>query len=84
MKLPYIFNNYFQDFSCDDRKFAANLGLTFYTEAEFFLGAAKEEFSWMGVEPKKVTATPSAVQAFKQRFGSYARTTQGVNSGYRC
>eukprot|EP01126_Amoeba_proteus_P026815 TRINITY_DN2653_c0_g1_i1.p1 TRINITY_DN2653_c0_g1~~TRINITY_DN2653_c0_g1_i1.p1 ORF type:complete len:613 (+),score=128.35 TRINITY_DN2653_c0_g1_i1:196-2034(+) len=41
-----------KDISCDDRKFAFNLGLRFYTESEFFQDLSeKEPFGWCGFDP---------------------------------
>lgn len=46
-----------KDFSCSDRKFAANISITFYTPEEFFLNSNKARFSWgefqpMGIDPQ--------------------------------
>jgi len=38
------------DFSCSDRKFASNVGLTFYTPEEFFLGASPQPFTMGGID----------------------------------
>ena len=44
-----------KDFSCSDRLLAVNLGLTFYTPEEYFLGqAATKRFSLPEFNPKSV------------------------------
>uniref|UniRef100_A0ABM0MWD8 Bifunctional polynucleotide phosphatase/kinase-like n=1 Tax=Saccoglossus kowalevskii TaxID=10224 RepID=A0ABM0MWD8_SACKO len=40
-----------RDFSCSDRMFAANCGLTFYTPEEYFLGEAAVPFQWRSTDP---------------------------------
>lgn len=40
-----------KDFSCTDRKFAANAGLRFLTPEEFFLGASPAKFDWGSIDP---------------------------------
>lgn len=40
-----------KDFSCSDRKFAANLGVKFETPEEFFLGESPVKFDWMSIDP---------------------------------
>lgn len=40
-----------RDFSCSDRKFAHNVGISFQTPEEFFLGAPAAPFSWGGYDP---------------------------------
>eukprot|EP01125_Pyxidicula_operculata_P021644 TRINITY_DN845_c0_g4_i1.p1 TRINITY_DN845_c0_g4~~TRINITY_DN845_c0_g4_i1.p1 ORF type:complete len:419 (+),score=124.86 TRINITY_DN845_c0_g4_i1:858-2114(+) len=40
-----------KDFSCSDRKFAANVGIKFYTPDEYFLEQAPVPFEWDGVNP---------------------------------
>eukprot|EP01027_Heterolobosea_sp_BB2_P014464 GEZU01020775.1.p1 GENE.GEZU01020775.1~~GEZU01020775.1.p1 ORF type:complete len:257 (+),score=90.15 GEZU01020775.1:693-1463(+) len=45
-----------KDFSCSDRKFAANIGIAFHTPEEFFLGEKPcTKFSWEGIDPSKIT-----------------------------
>ncbi|OZJ03427.1 hypothetical protein BZG36_03584 [Bifiguratus adelaidae] len=41
-----------KDFSCTDRKFAQNVGLSFLTPEEYFLGEAPAPFSWGDFDPK--------------------------------
>ncbi|XP_035698688.1 bifunctional polynucleotide phosphatase/kinase-like [Branchiostoma floridae] len=41
-----------KDFNCSDRKFAANLGVKFFTPEEFFLGEAPAPFEWRTFDPK--------------------------------
>ncbi|ELU12134.1 hypothetical protein CAPTEDRAFT_157252 [Capitella teleta] len=50
-----------RDFSCSDRKFAANLGVPFQTPEEYFLGEDAAPFSWGTVDPVDLLekATPS-------------------------
>jgi bifunctional polynucleotide phosphatase/kinase len=48
-----------RDFSCSDRKFAANLGVPFYTPEEFFLGEAPAPFDWGSVDPSTVSSSAS-------------------------
>jgi len=40
-----------KDFSCDDRKFAANVGIKFYTEKQFFQNLPNEHFEWKSFNP---------------------------------
>jgi bifunctional polynucleotide phosphatase/kinase len=43
-----------KDFSCGDRTFAANVGVTFKTPEEFFLDEAPHpDFEWDGIDPQK-------------------------------
>ncbi len=44
------------DFSCSDRKFAANAKIDFKTPEEFFLGQLPQSFSWGAAIPT-TTAT---------------------------
>jgi len=46
-----------KDFSCGDRKFAANIGVPFFTPDEFFLEEAKAEFEWDGIDPVNYVAS---------------------------
>ena len=43
-----------KDFSCSDRKFAANISLPFYTPEEFFLNSNKARFSWGEFQPMEI------------------------------
>lgn len=45
-----------KDFSCSDRKFAANVGVKFYTPEEFFLNKSPAKFDWLNVDPKTFLA----------------------------
>jgi len=52
-----------KDFSCSDRKFAANLSLPFYTPEEYFLRSNKAPFTWgefvpMDIDPSKPLLDP--------------------------
>ena len=41
-----------RDFSCDDRKFGTNIGVSFYTPEELFLGEEKcTQFEWRTIDP---------------------------------
>lgn len=52
-----------KDFSCSDRKFAFNCGLTFHTPEEFFLKKAPAKFSWLGVDPTLIGRAGGAAPA---------------------
>ena len=43
-----------KDFSCSDRKFAANVSISFYTPEEFFLNSSKARFSWGEFQPMEI------------------------------
>lgn len=43
-----------KDFSCSDRAFASNIGLTFKTPEEFFLGEEAAVFEWDSIDPHKL------------------------------
>ena len=43
-----------KDFSCSDRKFAANISISFYTPEEFFLSSRKARFSWGDFQPMEI------------------------------
>ena len=43
-----------KDFSCSDRKFAANISIPFYTPEEFFLNSNKARFSWGEFQPMDI------------------------------
>lgn len=52
LNLSFFFVDGERDFSCSDRKFAANLGLSFSLPEEYFLGEPPpSEFSWYGFNP---------------------------------
>ena len=63
-----------KDFSCTDRKFAANLGITFYTPEEFFLGQPPcKKFDWGLFNPttlkcKQDSQLPGAVTSSHQEM----------------
>eukprot|EP01006_Ploeotia_vitrea_P043557 TRINITY_DN66742_c5_g6_i1.p1 TRINITY_DN66742_c5_g6~~TRINITY_DN66742_c5_g6_i1.p1 ORF type:complete len:412 (-),score=16.36 TRINITY_DN66742_c5_g6_i1:134-1369(-) len=40
------------DFSCSDRKFAANIPVDFQTPEEFFFNAPPQKFEWRSINPK--------------------------------
>lgn len=50
-----------KDFSCSDRKFAANIGIKFQTPEEFFNGE-KEclKFEWGSIDPKTFLSSPES------------------------
>jgi len=54
-----------KDFSCSDRKFAANVGINFQTPEEFFDGEAQAEFDWGGINPAQILETAKSVKPFK-------------------
>jgi len=41
-----------KDISCSDRAFASNIGATFKTPEEFFLGEAEVPFEWDSIDPQ--------------------------------
>jgi len=43
-----------KDFSCSDRKFAANVGIKFQTAEEFFLDQSPAAFDWGGFDPHSI------------------------------
>ncbi len=43
-----------KDFSCSDRAFAINVGVTFKTPEEFFFDEAPAPFEWDSSDPKKI------------------------------
>ncbi|XP_066299427.1 bifunctional polynucleotide phosphatase/kinase-like [Branchiostoma lanceolatum] len=50
-----------KDFNCSDRKFAANLGVKFFTPEEFFMGEEPAPFEWRTFDPKDfLTNHPAA------------------------
>eukprot|EP01127_Copromyxa_protea_P014627 TRINITY_DN4114_c0_g1_i1.p1 TRINITY_DN4114_c0_g1~~TRINITY_DN4114_c0_g1_i1.p1 ORF type:complete len:728 (+),score=176.83 TRINITY_DN4114_c0_g1_i1:2-2185(+) len=58
-----------KDFSCSDRKFAANIGVKFYTPEEYFDKEAPAAFEWGGVSPRVILdhAEQKGVKAFQGR-----------------
>jgi len=54
-----------KDFSCSDRKFALNAGITFHTPESFFL-AQKEypTWDWDGIDPKVALASLKGLELF--------------------
>ena len=50
-----------KDFSCSDRKFAANLQVAFFTPEEFFLKQKAAKFSWGDFDPREVLKSPSTL-----------------------
>jgi len=52
-----------KDFSCADRCFAANVGLTFHTPEEFFLNWGKSPFSWPVFTPSSLKKAISLLHA---------------------
>ena len=51
-----------KDFSCADRKFAANAGLRFQTPEQYFVGDSREpRFSWGSVDPAQLLKATSAL-----------------------
>lgn len=51
-----------KDFSCSDRKFAANLGIEFKTPEEFFLGEKPAKFEWLSMDPQKFLNKASSTE----------------------
>lgn len=49
------------DFSCSDRKFASNIGITFHTPEEYFLGERPHSWSW-GWSPSEYLKTISSYE----------------------
>eukprot|EP01147_Barroeca_monosierra_P003465 gene3465-8297_t len=53
-----------KDFSCSDRMFAANIGVSFYTPEEYFLGErATTNFEWGVPNPKDILAKSNVFDA---------------------
>ena len=47
-----------RDFSCDDRKFGTNIGVSFYTPEELFLGENKcTLFNWRTIDPNELLSS---------------------------
>uniref|UniRef100_A0A6B2L7Y9 PNK FHA domain-containing protein n=1 Tax=Arcella intermedia TaxID=1963864 RepID=A0A6B2L7Y9_9EUKA len=57
-----------KDFSCSDRKFAYNIGLTFYTETEYFMKVEKEPFSWDGFDADGAVKLEKSKQEIQQEL----------------
>lgn len=57
-----------KDFSCGDRKFAANIGIKFYTPEEFFMGEKSAPFEWLSFDPSSFNAGPSSVQSPSKHY----------------
>ena len=47
-----------KDFSCSDRRFAANVGLRFHTPEEFFMAQSLAPFSWGEFDPRVLLRSP--------------------------
>lgn len=61
-----------KDFSCGDRKFAANVGLTFATPEEFFGGSEEcKKFSWGEFDPRCINFS-SCLPEFDPPIGKVA------------
>jgi bifunctional polynucleotide phosphatase/kinase len=52
-----------RDFSCCDRLFALNIGITFYTPEEFFEGRPTEPFALPAFDPRTLVRTPARATA---------------------
>lgn len=50
-----------KDFSCTDRKFAANAGLRFLTPDEFFMGTSPARFDWGSLNPADLLRATSSL-----------------------
>ena len=51
-----------KDFSCSDRKFAANLGIPFFTPEEFYFGCPQcKRYSWGLFDPRKLHSSQQDV-----------------------
>ena len=47
-----------KDFSCSDRRFAANVGMKFHTPEEFFLAKSPAPFSFGEFDPRELVRSP--------------------------
>jgi len=56
---------YKKDFSCSDRKFAANIGVKFHTPEELFLEEKPVEFEWGTIDPAELLKNAKAVENTK-------------------
>lgn len=52
-----------KDFSCSDRKFARNIGISFATPEEFFMGEKVAEFDWDSADPAEYPEDSAAEEA---------------------
>lgn len=50
-----------KDFSCSDRRFAANVGMKFSTPEEFFLAQSLAPFSWGNFDPRELLNSPPSL-----------------------
>jgi bifunctional polynucleotide phosphatase/kinase len=63
-----------KDFSCSDRKFAHNVGLTFHTPETYFMGLPEaKSFSWDGVDPSTLLAKAGTGEVCEGGVGSIVR-----------
>ncbi|ELR22122.1 DNA 3'phosphatase [Acanthamoeba castellanii str. Neff] len=68
-----------RDFSCGDRKFAANIGVNFHTPEAHFLKQKEAEFEWGGVNPKSLYLAAqkhSLIEGVKGKSVKVASDTQ--------
>ncbi|ELR14356.1 DNA 3'phosphatase [Acanthamoeba castellanii str. Neff] len=68
-----------RDFSCGDRKFAANIGVNFHTPEAYFLKQKEAEFEWGGVNPKSLYLAAqkhSLIEGVKGKSVKVASDTQ--------
>ena len=57
-----------KDFSCSDRKFAANVGVKFQTPEEFFNGEKEcVKFEWRSIDPTKILSGTNVSVDFKPK-----------------
>ena len=63
-----------KDFSCSDRKFAHNVGLTFHTPETYFMGLPEaKSFSWDGINPAELLAKAGQGEVCEGGVGSIVR-----------